>query len=243
MPTASVIEINALTVDYARKRALNGLSLQVARGEIFGFLGPNGAGKSTTIKAILGLIFPTSGHIMLQGFSPANPESRQKVGFLPEEANYYRFLTPVEILTFYGDICGAPRDTMKKRIARLLEMVGLSDVKNKQVGTFSKGMVQKINLAQTLIHEPETLILDEPTSGLDPLSRMDLRKILKDLKAEGKTIFFSSHELSEVELLCDSIAILKAGRIVRSGPLQEVLESKDQHLERFFIQAVQEADP
>ena len=234
----SVIEINALTVDYAHKRALDNLSLKVTQGEIFGFLGPNGAGKTTAIKTLLGLIFPKSGHILLHNLLPTNPESRRKVGFLSEEANYYRFLTPLEILMFYGDICKVPRDAAKKRIPRLLELVGLSDVKNKQVGTFSKGMTQKISLAQALIHEPETLILDEPTSGLDPIARMDLRKILKDLKNEGKTIFFSSHELSEVELLCDSIAILKAGRLVKSGSLQEVLGSSDQHLESFFIQTI-----
>ena len=235
---AAVIEISGLTVDYAHKRALDGLSLNVPRGEIFGFLGPNGAGKSTAIKAILGLIFPTSGKLMLHGLPPTNPESRRKVGFLPEEANYYRFLTPVEILTFYGNICEVPKESIKKRIPQLLELVGLSEVRNKQVGTFSKGMTQKISLAQTLIHDPETLILDEPTSGLDPISRMDLRKILKDLKNEGRTIFFSSHELSEVELLCDSIAILKSGKLVKSGPLQEVLGSSDEPLERFFIRTV-----
>ena len=236
---ASIIEINNLTVDYAHKRALDGLSLNVTRGEIFGFLGPNGAGKTTAIKALLGLIFPKSGHIRLQGLPPADPESRRKVGFSPEEANYYRFLTPVEILKFYGDICEVPRDVLKKRLPELLELVGLSEFKNKQIGSFSKGMAQKISLAQTLIHDPETLILDEPTSGLDPLARRGLRKILKGLKNEGKTIFFSSHELSEVELLCDSIAILKSGKLVRSGALQEILGSSDQHLERFFIRTIE----
>ncbi|PIU40039.1 MAG: ABC transporter [Candidatus Omnitrophica bacterium CG07_land_8_20_14_0_80_50_8] len=235
---SSVIEINNLTVDYAHKHALDGLSLSVTRGEIFGFLGPNGAGKSTAIKTILGLIFPVSGSVTLHGLSPDNPESRRTVGFLPEEANYYRFLTVVEILTFYGTICGVAKDAVKRRIPRLLELVGLSEVKNKQVGTFSKGMTQKISLAQALIHEPETLILDEPTSGLDPLSRMELRHILKGLKNEGKTIFFSSHELSEVELLCDSIAILKSGRLIKSGPIQEVLGSGERNLERFFVQTI-----
>ncbi|OIO37885.1 MAG: hypothetical protein AUJ72_03705 [Candidatus Omnitrophica bacterium CG1_02_46_14] len=235
----SVIEISGVTVDYANKRVLDGLSLTVSRGYIFGFLGPNGAGKSTTLKAILGLIFPTAGRITLHGLSPSNPESRRKVGFLPEEANYYRFLTPTEILNFYGNICKVPKDVIKKRIPKLLELVGLSEVKNKQVGTFSKGMMQKISLAQVLIHEPETLILDEPTSGLDPLSRMDLRKTLMDLKKEGKTIFFSSHELSEVELLCDSIAILRSGKLVRSGSLKEILGSSNEPLERFFIQTIQ----
>ncbi len=233
-----VIEINDLVVDYAHKRVLNGLSLNVRQGEIFGFIGPNGAGKSTTIKALLGLIFPTSGKVVLHGLSPSHPESRRKVGFLPEEANYYRFLTPIEILNFYGHICEVSRSVMAKRIPELLELVGLSDVKNKQIGTFSKGMTQKISLAQVLIHEPDTLILDEPTSGLDPISRMDLRKILKDLKDRGKTIFFSSHELSEVELLSDSIAILKDGKLVRSGSLNDILGKNDQHLERFFIQTI-----
>ena len=238
---ASVIQIQDLTVDYTRQRALDGLSLQVNRGEIFGFLGPNGAGKSTAIKTILGLIFPKSGNVLLHGLPPTNPKSREKVGFLAEEANYYRFLTPLEILKYYGDICEVPKETLKIRIPKLLELVGLSEVKNKQVGGFSKGMAQKISLAQALIHEPETLILDEPTSGLDPIARMDLRKILQGLKNEGRTIFFSSHELSEVELLCDSIAVLKAGKLVTSGPLAQVLGGSDQHLERFFINTIQES--
>ena len=238
MSMTSVIKIQNLTVDYAHKRALDGLSLTVNRGEIFGFLGPNGAGKSTVIKTILGLIFPKSGSVLLHDLPPSDPGSRKKIGFLPEEANYYRFLTPVEILRFYGDLCGVPKKPLKERIEKLLALVGLSEVRNKQIGTFSKGMVQKISLAQALIHEPETLILDEPTSGLDPISRMDLRKILKDLKNEGKTVFFSSHELSEVELLCDSIAILRAGKLIKSGTLSQVLGSGDQHLERFFIQTL-----
>lgn len=234
----AVIEIQNLTVDYSHKRVLDNLSLKVNRGEMFGFLGPNGAGKSTTIKTVLGLIFPRSGTVRLHGLPPTHPESRRKIGFLPEEANYYGFLTPVEILTFYGKICGVPRALLRGRSEKLLELVGLSDVKNKPIGTFSKGMTQKMSLAQVLINEPETLILDEPTSGLDPISRMDLRKILRDLKDEGKTIFFSSHELSEVELLCDSIAILKSGQLIKSGSLAEVLGNGDQSLERFFIRTI-----
>ncbi len=234
----SVIEIKDLIVDYGKKRALNGLSLQVNRGEIFGFLGPNGSGKSTTIKSLLGLIFPVSGTISLHGFSPQDIRSREKTGFLPEEATYYRFLAPMEILKFYGEVCGVPKNILDGRIPELLKLVGLFEVRKKQIRTFSKGMAQKISLAQALINDPETLILDEPTSGLDPLARMDLRNILKSLKQKGKTVFFSSHELSEVELLCDSIAIIKSGRLLKSGSLKEVLGGCSENLERFFIEAI-----
>ena len=234
-----VIDIQNLVVSYGKKRVLDGLSLQVRKGEIFGFLGPNGAGKSTTIKTVLGLILPSEGGILLHGLPPSRTESRAKVGYLPEEATYYRFLSPVEILTFYGEIFKIPKEVLKKRIEKLLVLVGLADVRDKLISTFSKGMVQKVSLAQALINEPETLILDEPTSGLDPLARMDLRKILFDLKNEGRTIFFSSHELSDVELLCDSVAILKAGKIIKHGPLSEVLgATQDRNLERFFVDTV-----
>jgi len=235
----SVIEIKDLVVSYRKKRALDGLSLSVKRGEIFGFLGPNGAGKSTMIKTLLGLIHPDEGWVRLGGLSPLDPQARVRVGFLPEEANYYRFLSPVELLSFYGEIFRLPVSVLKNRIEKLLSLVGLTEVRNKPIHTFSKGMAQKASLAQALINNPETLILDEPTAGLDPLARMDLRKILTDLKEEGKTLFFSSHELSEVELLCDSIAIIKSGKIIKSGSLHEVLEGdKDQNLERFFLKTV-----
>ncbi len=237
-----VIDIQDLVVDYHHHRALQGLTLQVRQGEIFGFLGPNGAGKSTAIKTLLGLLFPTEGSVRVHGLSPDNPASRQKVGFLPEEASYYRFLTPVELLIFYGRLFGIPRAELKKRTEKLLQMLDLSEVAKKRIGTFSKGMMQKVSLAQTLINEPDTLILDEPTSGLDPLARLDLRRILVDLRKEGKTVFFSSHELSEVELLCDSIAILKAGRLVKAGSLDEVLgHHKDKNLERFFLETMHSA--
>ena len=235
----AVIEIRDLVVTFGHKRALDGLSLSVKRGEIFGFLGPNGAGKSTTIKTLLGLIHPDEGSVRLGGLSPLDPGARAKVGFLPEEASYYRFLSPVELLSFYGELFRLPKTVLKNRVEKLLALVGLTAVKNKPIHTFSKGMTQKVSLAQALVNDPDTLILDEPTSGLDPLARMDLRKILTDLRSEGKTLFFSSHELSEVELLCDSIAILKSGKIIKSGPLHEVLEGdKNQNLERFFLKTI-----
>ncbi len=238
----AVIEINSLSIHYKTHCAVDGLSFDVKRGEIFGFLGPNGAGKSSTIKAILGLVDYHAGEIKLHGLLPSNPDSRRQIGYLPEEANYYRFLTPTEILTFYGQLFEIEKDTLKNRVRSLLDLVGMSHVAHRFVGTFSKGMTQKISLAQALINEPQTLILDEPTSGLDPLARTDLRNILTQLKSQGKTIFFSSHELSEVELLCDSIAIIRSGKLVRQGSIGEVLkDQKEKNLERFFVETIRGA--
>ncbi len=235
----NVIEVKDLVVEYQGRKAVDGLTFNVRSGEIFGFLGPNGAGKSTTIKAILGLVFPQSGFVRIQGCSPSDPKSRAKIGFMPEEATYYRFLNPREILSFYGKILGISRAQLNTRIDFLLDLTGLSKVSKRPLSTFSKGMTQKVSLAQALIHDPEILILDEPTTGLDPLVKMQLRTILSDLKNKGKTIFFSSHELSEVELLCDSIVIIQAGKMLRSGTLKEVLGTKGGYsLENFFLEVV-----
>ncbi len=238
----AVIDIRQLAVQYQGRRVLDSLSFSVLSGQIFGFIGPNGAGKSTTIKAVLGLVPYQGGSIKLHGLPPSDPESRRRVGFLPEEARYYGYLTPVEILTFYGRVFGVPRNLLKARIEKLLHLTGLESDARRFVGKFSKGMTQKVSLAQALINEPDTLILDEPTSGLDPLARLDLRSILEDLKKQGKTIFFSSHELSEVELLCDSIAMVKSGRLVKSGPVRDVLGSaQEKNLERFFLETIRSA--
>ena len=239
---ANVLDVQDLVVQYGERRVVDGLSFQVGRGKIFGFLGPNGAGKSSTIKSLLGLVFPRSGRLFVHGLSPADPKSREPIGFMPEDATYYRFLTPREILHFYGQLFCIPSAELKKRTERLLELVGLSDAAGRQLGTFSNGMVQKVSLAQALINDPETLILDEPTTGLDPLAKMQLRGILSDLKKQGKTVFFSSHELSEVELLCDSVLILKSGKALRSGSLDEVLAGQGAHsLEKFFLNTIQGA--
>lgn len=234
----AAIECRALKVIFGSKTALDGLDLSVRRGEVFGFLGPNGAGKSTTIKTLLGLVRPQSGEAFLDGLPASDPQARKKIGFLPEEATYYRFLNPLEILAFYGKLSGMPSDLIRKRSDELLDLVGLGAVKKKALSTFSKGMVQKVSLAQALLHDPEILILDEPTSGLDPLARIGLRDILHDLNRRGKTIFFSSHELSEVELLCHSVAIVCGGRAIRSGPLGEVLSGRTHELEKFFIETI-----
>ncbi len=235
----SAIEVSDLTVHYGGRDVVSRLSFRVARGEVFGFLGPNGAGKSTTIKSILGLIFPSSGKVLLNGLSSTDPRSRRKVGFMPEEATYYRFLTPVELLRFYGEVFCIRRRELDKRIRTLLERVGLWGVRNKTLSTFSKGMVQKVSLAQALINDPDTLILDEPTTGLDPLAKNQMRHILAGLRENGKTVFFSSHELSEAELICDSILIMKAGRVLRSGPLKEILNKRgERSLEKYFLETV-----
>lgn len=235
----AAIEVSDLTVDYGGHDVLNRLSFRVNRGEVFGFLGPNGAGKSTTIKTILGLVFPAQGKILLNGLPSTDPRSRRKVGFMPEEATYYRFLSPAELLRFYGQVFGIPRKELDGRIRSLLELVGLWEVRNKPLSAFSKGMVQKVSLAQALINDPDTLVLDEPTTGLDPLAKNQMRHILAGLREKGKTVFFSSHELSEAELICDSILILKAGRVLRSGPLKETLHAcGDRSLEKFFIETV-----
>lgn len=229
------IQVRDLVVDYGPARILDGLSLEVRQGEIFGFIGPNGAGKSTTIKTLLGLIFPKSGSVLIHGQDPKDPRTRQNIGFLPEEAHYYPYLTPREILSFYGKISGLPCRGLGQKVKNILDKVGILKFQNKRIGTFSKGMTQKVSLAQALIHDPKTLILDEPTSGLDPLSRSDLRDLLLELKKNGKTVFFSSHELSEVELLCDGVAMLKAGKIVLSGPVHQVISGSENNLEKLFV--------
>ncbi len=237
-----VIELVNVVVRYDAKRALDGLSLRVHPGEIFGFLGPNGAGKSTTIKTILGLILPDSGTVRLHGLPASDVRARAAVGFMPEETAYYKFLTPLELLDFYGKLFGMPRRERRERAKALLAQVGLDGpVQRRCLSTFSKGMAQKVSLAQALINDPRTLVLDEPTSGLDPLARADLHRLLDSLRREGRTIFFSSHELSEVELLCDSVAVVCEGRVVRSGAMKELVgAAAGSSLERFFIRTVKE---
>jgi ABC-2 type transport system ATP-binding protein len=244
MSSDSIIQIDNVTVHYGKKMVLDHISIRVDQGEIFGFLGPNGAGKTTTIKALLGLVFPTSGTVQVNGYDASSVYARAKLGFLPEEASYYRFLSPVEILTFYGRVFNISKRNLKKRISELLSLVGLDAVARNRLSTFSKGMIQKVGLAQALINNPDVLILDEPTSGLDPLARMELRKILEDLNNQGKTLFISSHELSEIELICHSMAIIKSGQIIESGDLKEILRpSGEQSLERFFLKTIQEDKP
>lgn len=235
----SVIQAEDLHVIYDRKEVLTGLNLSVVPGEIFGFLGPNGAGKSTTIKTLLGFIFPSKGSVYVFGKDPCCVSVKSKIGYLPEEATYYKYLKPGEILDFYGRIFGIAGNVRRQRIEKLLALVGLEKDTHKTLDKYSKGMCQKLGLAQALINDPDLLILDEPMTGLDPLARMDLRKILEDLKSQGKTIFFSSHELSEVELVCDAICIVREGKVVKSGRVDDVIrQSSDGGLEKFFLDTI-----
>jgi ABC-2 type transport system ATP-binding protein len=205
------------------RKVVDGLSLDIAPGEIFGFLGPNGAGKTTTIKLILGFIFPNSGEINLFGQPPGSRIAKSRIGFLPEIAYYYRYLKARELLDAYGKIFRIPKSDRTRKIESLLALVGLTDAAETPLRDFSKGMLQRFGLAQALINDPELLILDEPTSGLDPIARKEIRDIILDLHHQGKTIFFSSHELSQVELICTRVGILNQGKLVREGKLSDLL--------------------
>jgi len=239
-----VIKIKDLTVVYMdekrQNKALDNLSLEVYKGEIFGFLGPNGAGKTTTIKALLGFIYSDSGEISLFGESHKSLLVRKNIGFMPEIANYYWYLTPVEMLKMYGELFCMDKQKVEERIDELLSLVELEQTKNILMKNFSKGMMQKVSFAQALINDPELLILDEPTGGLDPISRMTMRDTIKRLRDKGKTIFFSSHELSEVELICDRVGILNKGKLLKSGKLAELLKEKEKHqnLEKYFLSII-----
>lgn len=240
----NILEINKLTIVYGKgrlkKKALDALTLIVRKGEIFGFLGPNGAGKTTTIKTLLGFLAPTQGEVSLFQRNPLLYSSRQLVGYMPETANYYWYLTPKELLFFYGQLFNINRKILVKRIDELLDLVDLSKEKNVFMKTFSKGMLQKISFAQSLINDPELLILDEPTTGLDPISKMNMRDTLLKLKSKGKTIFFSSHELSEVEIISDRVAILKTGQLLKETNPKNILDEKGGHitLERYFFNLI-----
>jgi len=223
--------------------ALKGVDLSVKRGEIFGFLGPNGAGKTTTIKLLLGMIRPLKGSLEVLGSDPRRPETRISIGYMPEIADYYRYLTPVELLTMYGDIFGIPAEHLSERIDELLNVVDIAYARGRIMNTFSKGMMQKVSFAQALINDPDLLILDEPTSGLDPVARKKMRDAIKAQREKGKTVFFSSHELSEVELVCDRVGILNKGNLITSGHTDEFLSEKGekQSLESYFLQTIGEA--
>lgn len=245
-PTRSpVIDVQNLEAYYGRgsKRthALRGISFQVQPGECVGFIGANGAGKSTTLKILMGFRFPDAGSVQVFGEEAGAAASRERIGYLPEVALYYPFMKARELLELYGGLSGLSKARLRERIPELLEDVGLGGRSEYLLKTFSKGMQQRLGIAQSLIAEPELLIYDELSSGLDPLGRHDLREVLKRLKADGRTIFFSSHELGEVESLCDRVVMIHQGRILRDGPLAELkAECGQRSLEEFYIQTLQE---
>jgi ABC-2 type transport system ATP-binding protein len=228
MPPA--IETDALTKDFAvgfwRKRpyrALDGLTLAVEPGEVFGFLGPNGAGKTTTLKLLMQLIYPTSGAARILGRPVGDLEMRRRIGYLPENPYFYDYLTAEELLAYFAGLFGMGGADARARAARLLDEVGLGPERRLQLRRFSKGMVQRVGIAQALLNDPEVVFLDEPMSGLDPLGRRDIRALILRLRDRGCTVFFSSHILSDAEALCSRVAILAGGRLAAVGALSDML--------------------
>ncbi|MCS7187095.1 MAG: ABC transporter ATP-binding protein [Armatimonadetes bacterium] len=208
--------------------AVDGINLRVPSGCVFGFLGPNGAGKTTTLNLLLGNLRPTKGTALLLGHPIGDPEVRRLVGYLPEKFQFHDFLTSEEFLDFHAQLLGVPKRIRKKRIDEVLDFVGLKERRKSKLREFSKGMLQRIGIAQALLNEPRLVILDEPTSALDPLGRREVRDLIVRLKAEGITVFLNSHLLSEVEMTCDAVAIINKGRLVFQGQLKELLQMPTQ---------------
>lgn len=208
------------------KKILKGISLSVNRGEIFGYLGPNGAGKTTTIKCILGLIYPDQGSAEIFGRHHLLPKSRELLGFLPENPYFYDYLTAEEFLRFYAQLFQIKSKQKEGKITELLKTVGLEGATHLQLRKFSRGMLQRIGLAQALINDPHLVILDEPLSGLDPLGRKEIRDIITRLRDEGKTVFLSSHILQDIEMICDRVAIIVGGKILNQGKLQDLISQR-----------------
>ena len=217
------IEAVGLRKEYGRKLALVDLTLTVQPGEVFGFLGPNGAGKTTTVKILTGLVRPTSGKARIFGLPVSSPAARRRIGYLPEQFRFHEWLSGRALLDFHGRLAGLPADERRSAIDRALEQVGLKDRADDLVGTYSKGMTQRIGLAQALVHSPDLVLLDEPTSALDPVGRREVRDLIQRLRDEGKTVFLNSHLLSEIELVCDRVAIVDHGRVVATGRLDELV--------------------
>jgi len=218
---------------FLRKKveAVRGVSFSVRRGETFGLLGPNGAGKTTTLKAVLRLIFPSAGRIQLFGSELRSTKDLVRVGYLPENPYVYQYLKPLEFLDLCGRLVGLPAGERKKRAQELVERVGLAHATDRPIGRFSKGMMQRIGLAQALLHDPELLILDEPMSGLDPIGRKQVRDVIVEQRNAGKTLIFTSHILSDVEMLCDHVAIIRQGKVVDAGSLDSLLKKDARRIE------------
>jgi ABC-2 type transport system ATP-binding protein len=211
---------------FRKVTALTDLSLEVKRGEVFGFLGPNGAGKTTTFKLLLGLLHPTRGKIFLWEKDHDKIELKSRIGFLPESPYFYNYLKAKEYLNLCGQLFGITFKKRQHKVDSLLELVGLKDHKNALIKTYSKGMLQRLGLAQALVNDPELLILDEPMSGLDPLGRKEVKDIMLELKSQGKTIIFSTHILSDVETVCDRVGIIIKGKLKDCGPIENLLNPK-----------------
>jgi ABC-2 type transport system ATP-binding protein len=233
----NVIEIQNLTKDYKTgffksktSRALDDLSLTVKGGQIFGFLGGNGAGKTTTIKILMGLLYPTSGSATILGRPISDASMHRTIGYCPENPYFYDYLSARELMNYFGELFGFDRGARSKRSEELLDLVGLEQAAwDRQLRKFSKGMLQRVGLAQALINDPEIVFLDEPMSGLDPIGRREIRELIASLRAQGKTVFMSTHILSDIEALCDEVAILRHGKLAAKGNLQELLTRENEH--------------
>jgi ABC-2 type transport system ATP-binding protein len=231
----TIVRVDGLVKDFRpgfglrRKRVLHGISFEVQRGELFGFIGPNGAGKTTTLKVLMGLIRASAGRAEVLGCDVRQTEFRRHVGFAPESPYFYDFLSGRETLAFYARLCGVPAGERERRIDAVLAQVGLAHAADARLRTYSKGMLQRIGIAQALVHDPGVLFLDEPMSGLDPVGRKEIRDLIVRLNHEGKTIFMNTHILSDVEMICDRVAIIVAGRIAYQGALDGVDDAHKQY--------------
>ena len=229
MPAIEILGLEKIyKVGFWRKqtrRALHPLHLTVENGEIFGFLGPNGAGKTTTLKMLMGLVFPTAGTARILDRDWTEPEVKAQIGFLPEQPYFYDYLTAHELLDYYGQLSGVPAKDRKRRIDEVLARVGLTDVRGVQLRKFSKGMLQRAGIAQAILHDPKLVFFDEPMSGLDALGRREVRDLMEQLKHEGKTVFFSTHILSDAEALCDRVAIIHKGELRGVGAVADLTSS------------------
>jgi ABC-2 type transport system ATP-binding protein len=226
MPAIEILGLEkTYSVGFWRKRpkcALKPLHLSVEEGEIFGFLGPNGAGKTTTLKMLMGLVFPTGGSARILGLDVNDPQVKAQIGFLPEQPYFYDYLTAHELLDYYGRLSGVSGKDLSSRMDKILERVGLRDVKGVQLRKFSKGMLQRVGIAQAILHEPKIVFFDEPMSGLDPMGRREVRDLMEQLKHEGKTVFFSTHILSDAEALCDRVAVIHQGELRAVGAVADL---------------------
>ena len=217
------------------KVALRPLRLSIEEGEVFGFLGPNGAGKTTTLKLLMGLVFPTAGTAKILGREMDDPEVKSQIGFLPEQPYFYDHLTARELLNYYGQLSGIPAKGRSARVEEMLERVGLSDSAGVQLRKFSKGMLQRVGLAQAILHDPKLVFLDEPMSGLDPMGRREVREMIQQLKHEGKTVFFSTHILSDAEALCDRVGVIHEGELRGVGAVAELTSQTQGRVEIIFL--------
>ena len=236
MTAASAISVQGLTKDFRvglrglKLRAVDNLTLEIPRGQVFGLLGPNGCGKSTTLKIVLGLVPATTGTISILGSPSATAEARKRTGFLPEAPYFHKFLTGRELVEYCARLSGVPADKVTAAVEASLELAAMTEAANRPIGTYSKGMLQRIGLAQAIVHDPELVILDEPTAGVDPVGSAAIGRMIHAMRAKGKTIVLCSHLLGQVEQVCDRVAIMDRGRLVLEGRVDEVLAQRDRHV-------------